>query len=200
MVGARGSSWRTEDQSGGEWLDEAEWRLAQPWRLAPRPPRSWARPVVSEYLSRHYQTVDEKGRVVLPGKLRRAAEAETGTSGDKLQFYMRDYDGGLSFFTERAWQPMVGHFLQYSNVDPFQRQGKRHFFMGVEKIACDKQGRITIPPPWREKADLKVNVVIIGVGDHFEIWSEERFRRLDAERDARESVEPHHAPTQNGNP
>ena len=149
---------------------------------------------MSEYLSRHYQTIDDKGRVVLPGKLRRAAEAETGTSGDKLQFYMRDYDGGLSFYTERAWQPMAEHFLRYSNVDTAPRQEKRRFFMGVEKIGCDKQGRVTIPPHWREKADIQTNVVIIGVGDHFEIWSEERFRRLDAERDALESAAPQVAP------
>ncbi len=143
---------------------------------------------MSEYLSRHYQTLDPKGRVVLPANLRRAAEAETGTTGDKLHFYMRDYDGGLSLYTERAWQPMVQHFLSYSNFDPVQRQEKRRFFMGVEKVSCDKQGRLTIPQAWRDMADLQENVVVIGVGDHIEIWNDDRFRQLDAQRDALQSV------------
>ena len=80
---------------------------------------------MGEYLSRHYLTIDAKGRLVLPGKHRRVAEAETGTAGDKLQFYLRDYDGGLSLYTERAWQPMVQHFLSFSNFDAKQRKVKR---------------------------------------------------------------------------
>jgi MraZ protein len=125
---------------------------------------------------------------VLPAPLRRAAEAETGTTGDKLQFYIRDYDGGLSLYTERAWQPMVQHFLGYSNFDSVQRQEKRNFFMRVERVSCDRQGRLTIPQAWREKADLQDAVVVIGVGDHIEIWSEDRFRVLDAQSDALEGV------------
>jgi MraZ protein len=156
------------------------------WRAGALGGSKWF--IVSEYLSRHHQTLDAKGRIVLPANLRRAAEAETGTSGDKLQFYMRDYDGGLSLYSERAWQPMVQHYLGYSNFDPAQRQEKRRFFMGVEKVSCDKQGRITIPQAWRERAALEDDVVVIGVGDHIEIWSGERFRLLDARRDALESV------------
>ena len=145
---------------------------------------------MSEYLSRHYQTIDPKGRIVLPGKLRRVAEAETGTSGDKLQFYLVEFDGGLSLYTERTWRPMVQHFLSYSDHTYRQRQAKRLFFFGAEKISCDKQGRITIPQPWREKADLKGPVVVVGVGDHIEIWSEERFRKLEEERDKFAMMEP----------
>ena len=41
---------------------------------------------MNKYHSRYFQTIDEKGRIVLPGKLRRVAEAEIGTTGTKIQF------------------------------------------------------------------------------------------------------------------
>ena len=143
-----------------------------------------------EYLSRHFQTIDDKGRVILPGKLRRVAEAETGCFDEKITFYMKDYDGGLSLYTEPVWRPMRDHYRTYSDFNPAQRQAKRKFFMGAETVKCDRQGRITIPQASREKADLTHDVVIIGVGDHIEIWNEERFRRLDAATDVQEYVEP----------
>lgn len=139
---------------------------------------------MNQYHSRYFQTIDDKGRLVLPGKLRRVAEAESGTSGEKLQFYMRYFDGGLALFTEPVWHPMVGEYRALNNLEPAQRERKRNFFMAVEDVTCDKQGRITIPQVWREKAGLKDSVVIVGVGDHIEVWSLQAFRRIDELLDA----------------
>ena len=143
---------------------------------------------MNEYYSRHFQTIDEKGRIVLPGKLRRIAEADSITEETKIRFYMRYFDGGLSLFTERAWRPLVQHYLAYSNLDQKERKKKRRFFMAVEDVWCDRQGRITIPQYWRERAGLNGNIVIIGVGDHIEIWSEERFESLDDDLNTEDGV------------
>jgi MraZ protein len=139
---------------------------------------------VNQYHSRHFQTIDDKGRIVLPGKLRRVAESETGTTGEKLQFFMRYLDGGLALFTAPVWRPIVEYYLAMNNLEPEQRERKRIFFSAVEDVACDKQGRITIPAHLREKAGLKDSVVIVGVGDHIEVWSAQSFSRLEESIDA----------------
>jgi len=139
---------------------------------------------VNQYHSRYFQTIDDKGRIALPGKLRRVAEAESGTTGEKLQFYVRYLDGGLALFTEPAWRPLVDYYLSLNNLDADQRGRKRSFFTAVEDVTCDKHGRITIPQHLREKAGLTGSIVIVGVGDHIEVWNAEEFQRIDENVDA----------------
>ncbi len=139
---------------------------------------------MNQYHSRYFQTIDDKGRIALPGKLRRVAEAESGTSGEKLQFYIRYFDGGLALFTEPAWRPLVEHYLSLNNLKAEERGVKRSFFTAVEDVTCDKHGRITIPQHLREKAALTGGIVIVGVGDHIEVWNAEEFQRIDEKVDA----------------
>jgi MraZ protein len=51
-------------------------------------------------------------------------------------------------------------------------------FMHGDAVDCtlDRQGRILIPPDLREFAGLGRDVVLVGVDDHIEVWSLERWR------------------------
>jgi MraZ protein len=51
------------------------------------------------------------------------------------------------------------------------RRFRRIFVGGAHECACDKQERILIPPMLREDADITKEIVLVGVLDHFEIWS-----------------------------
>jgi MraZ protein len=42
--------------------------------------------------------------------------------------------------------------------------------------ALDGQGRILIPPELREYAGLQRDVVLLGLNDHIEVWSLDRWR------------------------
>ena len=50
------------------------------------------------------------------------------------------------------------------------RNFKRAFYSGAGEAVFDKQGRIVIPQPLLEYADIKRDVVIVGVSDAVEIW------------------------------
>ena len=45
----------------------------------------------------------------------------------------------------------------------------------------DAQGRVIIPAKLCELAELKKNAVIVGVGNHAEIWSEDNWDKLEDE-------------------
>jgi len=50
--------------------------------------------------------------------------------------------------------------------------------------SMDKQGRVLVPDNLRDYADLGNEVVIVGVGDHIEIWSPERWEAFKAAQHA----------------
>lgn len=50
---------------------------------------------------------------------------------------------------------------------------KRKILSSVEPADVDKQYRVVIPPALRAYANLKKEIVTVGMGDHFEIWSKE---------------------------
>ncbi len=56
-------------------------------------------------------------------------------------------------------------------TDPMARLLKRLIFSAADLLDIDKAGRILIPQFLREAAGLDGEVVIVGVGDYFEIWS-----------------------------
>jgi MraZ protein len=51
------------------------------------------------------------------------------------------------------------------------RRFRRVFIGGAYECTCDKQERILIPPMLREYAGFEKDIVLVGVLDHFEIWS-----------------------------
>ena len=65
------------------------------------------------------------------------------------------------------------------------RRFRRVFIGGAFKCPCDKQERILIPPALREYAEFDREIVLVGVLDHFEVWSRENWdnENLDMEKD-----------------
>ena len=65
------------------------------------------------------------------------------------------------------------------------RRFRRVFIGGASACNCDKQDRILIPQALREYAILDKDIVLVGVLDHFEIWSRENWdlENTDLEKD-----------------
>jgi MraZ protein len=55
------------------------------------------------------------------------------------------------------------------------RRFRRVFIGGAFECNCDKQDRILIPPSLRQYAELDKEIVLVGVLDHFEIWSRDNW-------------------------
>ena len=57
----------------------------------------------------------------------------------------------------------------------------RKVFSKTTYATPDAQGRVIIPAKLCELAELKKNAVIVGVGNHAEIWSEDNWNKLEDE-------------------
>ena len=122
--------------------------------------------MVGEY--RH--TVDPKGRLFVPSKLRE----ELG----EVFYVTLGLDGCLSVYTEEGWQAIVD---KYNALPISQARKMRFLFANAAKCEPDKQGRFLIPTTLRDYAGLKQEVTFIGQAGHAEIWDSEAYDRLEAE-------------------
>lgn len=81
-------------------------------------------------------------------------------------------DGCLFVYSQEGWSAFEEKFnsLPLNNKDV--RQLTRFFLAGASACEIDKQGRVVIPQYLRTFAELVKDVVLIGAGNHVEIWDQ----------------------------
>jgi len=112
-------------------------------------------------------TIDGKGRLIIPAKFR--ADLAEGL------FITRGLDGCLFVLPPDAWQALSEKVTSLPLSQASARLFSRMIYSGIE-CKLDKQGRILLPPPLREHADIESEVVITGVNSRLEIWSKKRWQ------------------------
>ena len=125
-------------------------------------------------LSNH--TIDTKGRIIVPARFR-----ETIKSGDRPGVMITKLDNGLVAYTNETWMQIESKIMAKADKSNAMRRFRRIFIGGAFECHCDKQDRILVPPTLREYARLEKEIVIVGVLDHFEIWSKQYWERENTE-------------------
>ena len=110
-------------------------------------------------------SLDVKGRISMPAKLRR-------DMGDSF-IVTKGLDGCLFAFSNEEWMNFEAKLKALPLSDKNSRNFVRFFLAGATECEIDKQGRFLIPNNLREAINLKKDAVIIGVGTRLEIWDKE---------------------------
>ena len=116
------------------------------------------------FLGRFEHNIDDKGRLTIPARFREALVTDGA-------YVTQGFDRNLIVLPAPAFEQMYSHVNQMSMTDPVARQLKRFIFSSAVMCDFDKAGRMLLPQFLREAAELDGNAIIVGVGDHFEIWS-----------------------------
>jgi len=113
-------------------------------------------------------SIDAKGRLFIPAKLRQAL-------GDTFHVTVGQ-DHCLSVYSDESWAAFMDKLkgMSYNEVKRL-----RGLFAYGADCEPDGQGRILLPAKLREYADLEKDVVIIGSFDRVEIWNAERWAALE---------------------
>ncbi len=128
-------------------------------------------------------TLDRKGRLIIPSKFR---DAFKESYAEKL-YLTRGLDACLFLFPEDEWRTQEAKFKSKSFTKTQTRKFNRLFFSGAAEIIPDKQGRMLIPNYLKQFADIKRDVVLVGVSSRIEIWSQDKWQ--DYYRSSRESFD-----------
>jgi MraZ protein len=117
-------------------------------------------------------TIDRKGRLIVPAKFRQALKAHDVTS----LFLTRGLDGCLFLFPETEWRLAESRFKQIPFTKAEGRKFNRLFFSGAVEVTVDRLGRLLVPRTLKEFAQIKEDVVIVGVSNRMEVWAKEKWQ------------------------
>ena len=113
-------------------------------------------------LGEYEYTVDDRGRLAIPARLREAFR--TGL------VLARGLERCVTVYPIPQWEQLAGRMLSLppNNVDA--RRWQRAIFPSAFQLELDRQGRVLLPQTLREYAGIDTNVVIVGMYHTLEIW------------------------------
>ena len=129
--------------------------------------------MIRSFCGEYKCSADAKGRLLVPSKLR-----ELFPQGEAM-ILVRSLDQCINLYTEEKWRGFEEKIALLPETEA--RDVRRFFYASMQDVEPDNQGRILLPVQLREFASITKNVVVLGCGDHAEIWDEESYRSYTAE-------------------
>ena len=120
------------------------------------------------FIGEYTYSIDQKGRVALPAKFRNKL-----ASGCVVT---RGLDKSLFIYPMDEWQKIAEKLASLPLTSAKARAFARLMLAGAMDLELDKQGRITIPGYLREFASIENSVVVAGLFDRLEVWSENSWK------------------------
>lgn len=126
-------------------------------------------------LGQYQTTLDDKGRFALPARLRnqKGASGELLLSGNLI--LTKGLEGCLSLYPEAEWAEIQERMSALNFTQKDFRFFSRRFYSSAAVVKPDRNGRILIPSPLVKEADLRKDLLVIGVNRWVEIWNSDRY-------------------------
>lgn len=121
------------------------------------------------FIGQYSHTIDEKGRVAIPVKFRRALA--------KGAVVTRGLDACLFLYSMEEWARLADRLSKLPISKANTRAFARLMLAGAMDVRLDGQGRIMIPEYLSEYARLKRHVVVAGLYNRLEVWDENVWER-----------------------
>ena len=110
----------------------------------------------------------------MPAKFREAAKAHF----IEKFFVTRGLDKCLFMLSEEEWRTQENKFKSIPFTKQESRTFNRLYFSGAVEAAFDTQGRILLPQYLKDFAEIKKDVVLVGVSNRIEIWAKDKWQEF----------------------
>lgn len=119
---------------------------------------------MAAFVDEYERQLDERGRIILPSKLR---ESVSGT----VYITQSTSERCLHLYTEDEWMKVADKVNQLPTATDYNAAAfVRLFFGKATSVTVDKQGRIPIAKRLIDFAGLSKDVVLVGANTRLEIW------------------------------
>ena len=120
--------------------------------------------------------LDSKGRLAIPSKHR----AGLTENGDRTLIVTADPSHCLLIYPRVTWEPIQARLIRLSSFNAEIRGLQRLLVGHADDVEMDGTGRILVPPALRQFAELEHRVVLVGQGNKFELWDEQKWQQATA--------------------
>ena len=120
------------------------------------------------FTGEYHCCVDGAGLFVLPAPVRAAFLSSEEVSRSVV--LLKSLEGCLWMYCTQDWEAKL--YARRQQLDDQQSRLLMHYMVAQSMpSSVDTKGRLAIPPPLMEYANIKEEVVIIGLYDRLELWS-----------------------------
>jgi len=154
-------------------------------------PKKWEKMEQSMLTGEYINKMDEKGRIMIPAKLRSALNSTKVVLTKSL-----DNAKCVSLFIPEDFERTINSVFMADGGLPLFNQKvmrlQRHFISTAQYLDFDGAGRILLPQSLRSYTGIspKDEVMVIGVTNHIEIWNKAEYEAYsDADVDYEELAE-----------
>jgi len=117
--------------------------------------------------------LDAKGRLTVPTEHR---EALTASAEGRLVITAHPHRC-LLVYPRPAWEPIRAQIMSYSSLERQTSMVQRLLVGFAKDVEMDAAGRMLVSPELRRYASLEKQVMLVGQGTHFELWSMEAWEK-----------------------
>ncbi|MBS4014448.1 MAG: division/cell wall cluster transcriptional repressor MraZ [Bacteroidetes bacterium] len=121
------------------------------------------------FIGEYHYRIDEKGRLAVPAKFRSDLK--------KQVIITRGIEKCLILYSKKEWEKLAVKLAGLPISKEKNRDFNRLMLGGAMDVEVDSQGRVILPDYLRVYANIKKNVVVVGLYDKLEIWDEEDWEK-----------------------
>lgn len=131
-----------------------------------------AKGLAAVFLSTFEKQLDAKRRIVVPLEFR----AQTAGPFDGVFCFPSIEADCIEGGGKALFDRYTALIEELEFGDPIRSALEQSVFGGMAQLAFDTAGRITLPELLCDQFGLKLDVVLVGLGDRFQIWEREAFQ------------------------
>jgi MraZ protein len=127
---------------------------------------------MSSFKGSYEYSVDNKGRINIPARLRRYVSLDANDTF----VVTRGYEQCLFVYPLDEWNTLEQSIRELSTTNPKHRFFMRTLLERATECQLDGQSRITIPKELLQFAGIENEVLILGVLERIEVWNPSVYR------------------------
>lgn len=116
--------------------------------------------------------LDDKGRMAMPARYRELLRLD-GTH--EVVITIDTEERCLLLYPISEWEVIEKKIEQLPSFNRAARRVQRLLIGHATEVNLDSHGRVLLPQPLREYAQLDKHIVLVGQGKKFEIWNEQHW-------------------------
>jgi MraZ protein len=121
------------------------------------------------FFGKYTLPLSEKNQLTLPSNY---CEAMSNTA-----YITQGFDRNLFILSQQAFNAIFSCVKAISISDPLARLLSRLFLGGATEVTIDDLEQIELPSNLCEYAGLSKEIIVVGQGEYFEIWSPELWQK-----------------------